>query len=115
MKKRTAVTLALISSLALLAFLGAWISAAEKDDDAEDAVEIERAIDLDGLPEAARTTIEREAGDHAIQELEEVHSGDRLYYEAEWIDGELEVEIAVSPEGKILNRETEPRDTDDED
>jgi hypothetical protein len=71
----------------------------------------ERPVTLDQLPPAVHSTILAEAGDHAIQELEEVRIT-KIFYEAEWIEGGMEVEIVVAPDGTVLERSTE--DPDDE-
>ena len=89
--------------------------AIEPDDDEKGM--IERAVELDDIPAAAREVILEEAGDHELQELEEIIVGDRTFYEAEWLSEGMEVEITVTPEGEIVGREVEApdeyRDSDD--
>ena len=75
----------------------------------------ERPVTLDQLPPAVHSTILAEAGDHAIQELEEVRIT-KIYYEAEWIESGMEVEVKVAPDGTLLDRSTEePHDEGDDD
>jgi hypothetical protein len=82
-------------------------AAAAEDEDDDDEGEIEKEITMDELPDAARATILKEAGDHEIIELEEVIYKDRTFYEAEWLEGGMEVEVAVTPEGEVIGREIE--------
>ena len=107
-------------TLILLALPAIRSADAEADDDAKgdtEAAMVERAIALADLPEAVRAVVLKEAGDHELVELEEVcpEGKEDCFYEAVWIEGDLEVEIAVSPEGAILARESEPRDSEGED
>lgn len=87
--------------------------AIEPDDDEKGM--IERAVELADIPAAAREVILEEAGDHELQELEEVIVGGKTYYEAEWLSEGMEVEIIVTPEGEIVGREVEAPDDDDDD
>jgi hypothetical protein len=76
---------------------------------------VERDVTLDELPEAVKTAILGEAGTHKIRELEEVTGPDGVVYEAEWlVDGE-EVEIAVAPDGTILQSGDDQNGDDGED
>ncbi|MFH1843727.1 MAG: hypothetical protein ABIF77_11035, partial [bacterium] len=38
-----------------------------------------------------------------------------IFYEAEWLEGEMEVEILVASDGKLLDREVEKADAGVED
>lgn len=75
----------------------------------------EREVTLEQVPSAVKATVLKEAGDHPILELEEVRLGEKIYYEAEWMEGGLEVEIQVAPDGTLLGRLTEEPDDDDND
>ena len=75
--------------------------------------ELEKKITLQQLPPSVRATIEKEAGQHKIKELEKVTRGEKQHYEAEWVDGEKTVEIKVAPNGKLLRKEIEEEDEDD--
>lgn len=75
----------------------------------------EREIKLEDVPQLARATILDEAGTHALTELEELNVEGVIYYGAEWRDGDDEVEVVVDSEGKIVGRETEPWDGEDDD
>ena len=74
----------------------------------------EKDVTIDQVPAAVKATIEKEAGDNKIEEIEEV-SKDRkvVYYEAEWKTGGKEIEIKVDPSGKLLSKEVEDDDDDD--
>lgn len=73
----------------------------------------ERQVTLEQVPPAVKATVLKEAGDHPILELEEVRLGEKIYYEAEWMEGDLEVEIQVAPDGTLLGRLTEEPDDED--
>ena len=73
----------------------------------DEGAEVEREIVWKDLPEAVQKTILAEAGKFAVAEIEEMWCGDTLYYEAEWVEGEQEVELAVAPDGRILARDVE--------
>ena len=75
--------------------------------------ESEREISLEEIPEAARVVILREAGDHPVVEAEEVVIDGKIYYEAEWIEEDEEVEIRVAPDGTIAGREIEHSENED--
>ena len=81
----------------------------------EDVAEPERELALEDLPEAVRVTILGAAGTNTILEIEEVRVGDRLTYEAEWLEDGMEIEIEVAPDGELLEREVKAPDDDSED
>jgi hypothetical protein len=110
--KRLDIVRRLVLIIGLLAIASAGVMA---EDEKEPAEEKERAIEWKDLPAAVQTTILEQAGDHPLVELEEVTVEGCIFYEAEWIEGENEVEVAVAPDGKLLGREVEPIDEDDED
>jgi len=69
--------------------------------------EKEGKVSLDQLPAAVKATILKEAGGATITEIEAETEGGATVYEAVWIANGKEVEIKVSPDGKLLGRETE--------
>ncbi len=76
----------------------------------------EKDVTIDQVPTAVKATILKEAGDHKIEEIEEVsRDGKVVYYEAEWKADGKEIEIEVAPDGKLLSREVEDDDDDDDD
>lgn len=79
----------------------------------EDEEESEREITLKEVPEAARVVILQEAGEHPVLEVDEVVIEGEIYYEAEWIEEDEEVEIRVAPDGTIAGRETEHSENED--
>ena len=97
-----------ISKLGLVALLAVGLAGAGSAlaDDDESGVK-ERPVKLEDVPDAVRETILREADGREILEVEETVRGDVTHYEAGWRDGEMEVEIAVASDGKLLERETE--------
>jgi hypothetical protein len=64
-------------------------------------------MSIDDVPVPARTAILREAGENEIVEVEEVVVQGRALYAAEWIVGDDEVEIVVTPAGEVVSREVE--------
>lgn len=97
----------LVMIAALIA--GTGIAVAEKES------EVEREVSLDQVPTPVKETILRELGEFELRELEEVREGDVLYYEAEWLDSGMEVEIQVAVDGKLLGKEVEAPDDEDDD
>jgi uncharacterized membrane protein YkoI len=84
---------------------------------AADGKLLEREMDvaLKDVPAAARETILKEAAGSKVAEVEKVVAGERVTYEAEWKADGKEIEITVSPAGKVLGREVEDEDDDDDD
>ena len=78
-------------------------------------LERETEIALKDVPETARKTILKEAAGTKVTEVEKVVAGDRVTYEAEWKTDGKEIEITVSPAGKVLSREVEEEDEDEDD
>lgn len=107
----------LFAALVLLAACGlAFGSPANAEETKATQVKIqERQVKLDELPAPVKATILKEAGDHKLNEIEEVRAGKNVFYEAEWIEEGLEVEIRVAPDGKLLGRVTEEPDDEAED
>jgi len=75
----------------------------------------EKAVDIGNLPAAVQDSIRAYAGDHELSELEEIRVDDTIYYEAEWIEGELKVEVRLSSDGSLLEKNTEKTGDDGED
>jgi len=106
MARRHVKSFVLISLAGLLVF-GLSIALAGK--------KTEKDVTIDQVPTAVKTTIEKEAGDNKIEEIEEVSKdGKVVYYEAEWKTGGKEIEIKVDPSGKLLSTEVEDDDDDDD-
>ncbi|MFH1842752.1 MAG: hypothetical protein ABIF77_06055, partial [bacterium] len=75
----------------------------------------ERPVAWEDLPTAVQETIQKEADGKTSTELEEITSTEGIFYEAEWLEGEMEVEILVASDGKLLDREVEKADAGVED
>jgi hypothetical protein len=92
-------------------------SKVEREQRAGGAVERERPVALEDLPAAVKEVVLERAGAHPIREIEEIQLGNARYYEAEWLDQGMEIEIAVAPDGTVLgiNRETPDDDVDGDD
>ncbi len=102
------------ASALLLSGYSLWPCTPRADHDVEPEQEQERELTLEQLPAPVKATVLREAGEQRILEMEEVRIGERLYYEAEWIQDEMEVEIQVAPDGTLIGREVEEVDDGDE-
>lgn len=91
-----------------LAVCAVWsIPAVVSADDAEQ----EKEVTLKQVPKKVKATILKAAGKNDIKEVEEVVL---KLYEAEWIQGKKEVEIFVTPQGKLLMKKVEKADDDEE-
>ncbi len=85
----------LISVAALGAALALAAPVAFADDD---------NVQLDQLPDEARTSVEREVGDGEIREIDEDHDGDRKIYEVEYVEGGQRKEVDVAEDGRVVNQ-----------
>lgn len=74
----------------------------------EQEEEQEEVVSLEEVPAAVRESILSHAGDHEILEVERFVVDGAHYYEAEWIEGEMEVEIVLDSDGSLVETETEP-------
>ena len=90
----------LIALVLGLGMLGAAACAPETGGD-------EKEVTLDQVPASVRATILKEAGTNTIDEIEKKTENGVTMYEAEWKVGGKEVEIKVTPDGKIVAREIE--------
>ncbi len=88
------------------------VLAQDKD---EDANIVEKAVAWKDLPAPVQKTMLAEAGKHEIKLVELVTGDGPMYFETDWIDGDKEVEIHVAPNGKLLSKEFEKPDAEDED
>lgn len=76
--------------------------------------EKEKVIVLSDMPQPVQDTIQKESKGFELGELLEVTTDQGVFYEADWQVGEDEVSILMTPDGKIIDREREKAD-DDED
>ena len=76
--------------------------------------EKEKTISLTDMPRPVQDTIRTEAKDFELGELLEVTTDRGVFYEADWRVGEDEISILMTPDGKIIDREREKADADDE-
>ncbi|MBE3133791.1 MAG: hypothetical protein IMZ55_09970 [Acidobacteria bacterium] len=77
--------------------------------------ETEKKVTIDQVPAAVKDTIVKEAGGNTITEIEEETKDGVTTYEAEWKADGKEIEIKVAADGKLLKKEVETDDGDDED
>jgi len=108
MELRKLIVIGLACAIALIA-AGAVVAG-----DEDDSI-VEKVVAWKDLPAPVQKTMLAEAGKHAIKEVEQVTGDGPVYFETDWIDGDKEVEIHVAPDGKLLSREFEKPDAEDED
>jgi len=82
------------------------------DDDDEAG---EKEVTLEQVPAAVRETILKEAGKNPVKEVEQETRNGQTLYEAEWVADGQEVEVLVSADGKVLNRQVGDDDDDGDD
>jgi len=109
MSRKSYRLVALVAMVVVLSGSLAWSLAGENK---KREKEQERPVTLQQLPSPVRVTIEKEAGQNKMKEIEQVTRGEKRFYEAEWVDGGKTVEIKVAPDGKLLRKEVE-EDEDD--
>lgn len=69
-------------------------------------VETERSVDLEDLPKAVKQRIESDFEGEDITEIEEVQHADKgLFYDVEFKRPGKNLDVEISPEGKVLNKE----------
>lgn len=82
----------------------------DDEDEAEDEDGDEVQVSLEGLPEAVRATLLKEAPNAQIKELEEETEDGRTQYAADVvIDGRL-FDIEIAPDGTLLQKKAEAED-----
>ena len=62
-------------------------------------------VKMDDLPAPVKDAITKEAGENKVTDLVLITKGDEKRYEAEWLAGGKKVEINVSADGKVTERE----------
>lgn len=106
MRKKNKALFGLV--LAGIILTGFWIILSPKEIEEE-----EFEITWEELPPAVKATVLEQADGYEITELEEVNIGDQIFYEAEWLEGDMEVEIRMDETGKLIHREEEKADKED--
>jgi hypothetical protein len=70
-------------------------------------VSVTKQIGIDDVPKAVKETMLKEAGANKIKDVEVTTEGDKTTYESEWTDNGKEVDLKVSPDGKVISKKTE--------
>ncbi len=78
-------------------------------------INVTKQITFDDVPKAAKETILKELGANKLEDIEVVTEGKTTVYEAEWMENGKEIDLQVSPEGKIISRETAGKEEGEED
>lgn len=91
--------------------LTATVALADKDDDQEIST---RTVTMSELPQLVKSTVSAETTGLTITSLQEITTHDGLIYEVEWTDGEYQMGLLISPKGKILDRERDKADNEDD-
>jgi hypothetical protein len=63
-------------------------------------------LKIDELPAVVKATIEKESAGAKVEEIEKETEGGKTFYEAEIVKNGHRSYIHVSPDGKVLKRET---------
>jgi len=66
----------------------------------------ERKIAMELVPPAVQATIKRETGDGRVEELEEKRRDGKTTYEVDIIRAGFAIELDISEDGKVLERES---------
>ena len=106
MKKSQAILGGL--ALVVLAAGVAGVSAIVSDED-------DQIVSFEDVPAKVLATIQEQAGDNEIIEIEKEMENGEVVYEAEVIIDGKEVDILVSASGEFLGTETDDDDDDDDD
>ena len=112
MSRQSYRLVALVAGAAIL--IGSLASSLASEDRTREK-EQKRQVTLQQLPAPVRATIEKEAGQNKITKIEQVSRSEQQFYEAEWAAGDKNVEIKVGSDGKLLRKEVEEADDEDED
>lgn len=64
-----------------------------------------KQITIDDVPKPVKETILKEAGANKIEDIEVVTEGDKTTYEAEWKENGKEIDLKVSPDGKVISKD----------
>lgn len=86
----------------------------EEAEDEEKDDEDEQKLTLDQVPAAVKATILKEAGNNKLKEIELETEDGKKVYGAEWVADGKEIDIKVAPDGKLLKKEVESADKDDD-
>jgi hypothetical protein len=81
-------------------------------------VETEKEIKFSEIPEPVKATLNADFSDYEVAEVEFVETPDGKFYEVEVElekdDKELEFELLISPDGKVVKKEEEKDDKDND-
>lgn len=104
----------LFLTMAGVGLLGAFFVRAAADEGKAEARKVTREdVTIDKVPPAVKETLLKEAGKNTIEDISLVTRGDYQRYEAEWgTEDDKEIEINVSPEGTVLEKEVVVRIAD---
>ncbi len=108
--RKTLLTLVAVAALASIIVVALAVA-----DEEIGKQENEKVVALNDMPQPVQDTILKEAQDFELNELLEVTTDEGTFYEAQWLEGDNEVSILMTPNGKILDREREKADNEEED
>ncbi len=88
----------------------------ETDDEDDDGEEDEQdvKVSLDQVPAAVKATLEKESQGARIEEIEKETEDGKTVYSVEILKGKEKSEIEISEDGKVLKRETEEDEANQE-
>jgi uncharacterized membrane protein YkoI len=65
---------------------------------------VTKQIGIDDVPKAVKETMLKEAGGNTIKDVEVITEGNKTIYEAEWMENGKEIDLKVSPDGKVITK-----------
>lgn len=81
-------------------------------------IETEKEIEISELPEAVKTTLNTDYSDYDVEEVEFVETPEGKFYEVkvelENDEKELEFELLISPDGKVVKKKEEKGDDEND-
>lgn len=76
--------------------------------------ETEYEISKSDIPSSVKSTLDKDFEAYKIEEAEISETSDGKVYEFELENGENDIEVAISPEGKVIKKEAKEEEDDDE-
>lgn len=77
-------------------------------------IETEHEIGVADVPEAVKNTLDSEFDGYKVEESEMAETPSETVYEFELEKGKSEIEVAIGADGKVLKKEAEKEDGDEE-
>jgi hypothetical protein len=108
---KTKWMMTVLMALALVGFVSFTARADDKDKSKED--ENEKVTTIDQIPAPASAAIKKAVGENKIDKLVQGTKDNKIYFEAQYKEGDKKMEVKVDADGKILKKG--PADEEDKD